>query len=189
MKTFYLVLIALLIAAELVPVVWFREEDRRSLSLQAPNNVRRNSLEGERVDDQLDFDAGTSYYSDRGGDVELSILKWDTGNSRGLMDAFGHSPDVCLPVSGAELVETFPVRRLRVGMKEFAVQSWMFSHPAFKKKIHAFKFAHSSHPELPKMALNRELISARLLLFRERSSMPSIEIAIGLVKGLSLIHI
>lgn len=183
MKSLFLILTGILVVAEIVPIFWFAEPGQEFSSLKANEKIRRVSLVEERSADLLGFDNGVVYSSDRGGDVSITVLTWNAKNSHGLMDAFGHSPEVCLPVSGARLLATFPARKLELEGRVFEVDGWMFSHPLFDKKIHAFKLAHSSHPRLPEMALNKELVKARLLLFREGRQMPPIEIAIGIVHG------
>jgi hypothetical protein len=79
----------------------------------------------------------------------------------------------------------FPVREIRVGSETLEVESWMFSHPLFPRKLHAFKFARSAHPSLLNLGHDKKMVEARLLLFRERRLMPTIEIGIGLVQGTS----
>jgi len=183
MKAFFLTLAGLLVLAEIVPFFWFSKPDGEFASLGRNDRVRRTSLIDGRSADLLGFDDGVVYASERGSEVSITVLTWNAGNSHGLMDAFGHSPEVCLPVSGAKLLAAFPARDLEIEGKNFAVDSWMFSHPLFDKKIHAFKLAHSGHTQISEMALNKELVKARLLLFRQGRVMPSIEIAIGVVHG------
>ncbi|MDF1715004.1 MAG: hypothetical protein P1U90_22410 [Akkermansiaceae bacterium] len=183
MKNLFVILTMCLLVAELLSLFWFKNPGTHFASLKANDGVRRASLIGERSSDLLGFDRGTNYFSDRGGDVLVTVLTWNAANSHGLMDAFGHSPEVCLPVSGAKLLTTFPVRELEIGGRIFEVRRWMFSHPLYDKKIHAFKLAHSSHRKLVEMALKKELVKGRLLLFKKRSKLPFIEIAIGVVHG------
>lgn len=183
MKNIFVVLTMCLLVAELLSHLWFKKPGTQFASLKAKDEVRRASLIGERSSDLLGFDKGTNYFSDRGGDVVITVLTWDAANSHGLMDAFGHSPEVCLPVSGAKLLATFPLRELEIGGRSFEVRGWEFSHPLYPKNIHAFKLAHSSNPKLVDMALKKELVRGRLLLFKQRSKLPFIEIAIGVVQG------
>lgn len=178
-------MIVLILLAELLARFWFAGGANGFAGVSAKAGVRSDSLKGKAINDLLTFDQGSNYFSDRGGDVTLTLLTWENGNSHGLMDAYGHSPEVCLPVSGAKLLAKFPVREILVGHESIEVESWMFSHPLFDKKLHAFKFSRCAHSSVGVLAKDQKMVEARLLLFRERRLMPTIEIGIGLVKGTS----
>ena len=182
-KVFIFCLLGVVLLSEGMAQLWFTAKSAEFAGLDSVEGVRRVSLVDERANDLLSFDEGSNYFSDRGGDVTLTVMTWQEGNSHGLTDAFGHSPEVCLPVSGAKLLEAFPLRDLKVEQQVFQVQSWMFSHPLFPENIHAFKLAHSSDPSLVEMALNKQMVEARLMLFQNRRLMPVIEVGIGVVKG------
>ena len=183
MKAYFFALSLLLILAELLSLFWFVQSKGELAGIVGKNEVRRFDLKNQRSGELLSFDEGVSYVSERGGKVDVSVLTWHEGNPCGLMDAFGHSPEVCLPLSGARLLEELPTRELRIGEKAFRVDCWVFSHPLFDTRLHAYKMAHSAHPRLAGMAARGELAGVRLLLFRQRSLMPSVEIAVGMVQG------
>lgn len=183
MKMIFLGMVGILLIAELIPHFWFRDRESAFKPLVAQSDVRTVSLKGEPVSDLLSFDQGSHYFSDTGGDITLTLMTWEEGNSHGLMDAFGHSPEVCLPVSGAELLEKYPVRTVDIGDETILVESWIFSHPLFSRKLHAFKIARCDHPDLRKMGTDRKMVMARLMLFRAGRVMPDIQIGIGIVKG------
>ena len=185
MKLLLAAMLTLLFLAEFLARFWFAGDESDFLDLNARPGVRSDSLRGEAINEILMFDEGSNYFSDRGGDVTLTLLTWRDGNSHGLMDAFGHSPEVCLPISGATLLAEFPVREIQVGSETLEVESWMFSHPLYPNKIHAFKFARSDHPSFLTLGSEKNMLEARLLLFRDRRLMPTIEIGIGLVQGTS----
>lgn len=185
MRLLLFVMLTLLFLAELVARFWFTGNGGDFFDLTARAGLRSDSLRGEAINELLIFDEGSNYLSDRGGDVTLTLLTWRDGNSHGLMDAFGHSPEVCLPISGATLLAEFPVREIQMGSETLEVESWMFSHPLIPKKLHAFKFARSSHRALLSLGHEKKMSEARFLLLRERSLMPTIEIGIGLVQGTS----
>lgn len=185
MRLLLFAMLTLLLLAELVARFWFTANGGDFVDLTARAGLRSDSLRGEAINELLIFDEGSNYLSDRGGEVTLTLLTWRDGNSHGLMDAFGHSPEVCLPISGATLLAEFPVREIQVGPETLEVESWMFSHPLIPKKLHAFKFARSSHPTLLSLGHEKKMSEARFLLLRERRLMPTIEIGIGLVQGTS----
>lgn len=185
MRLLLFVMLTLLFLAELVARFWFTGNGGDFFDLTARAGLRSDSLRGEAINELLIFDEGSNYLSDRGGDVTLTLLTWRDGNSHGLMDAFGHSPEVCLPISGATLLAEFPVREIQMGSETLEVESWMFSHPLIPKKLHAFKFARSSHRAILSLGHEKKMSEARFLLLRERSLMPTIEIGIGLVQGTS----
>lgn len=183
MKILLSAMLTLLLVAELLAWLWFPNDTRDLADLKAKAGVPSTSLRGEAINEILMFDEGATYFSERGGNVTLTLLTWRDGNSHGLIDAFGHSPEVCLPVSGATLLAEFPVREIRLGEEKIEVESWMFSHPLYPQKLHAFKFVRSAHTDVRRLGLAKRMTEARLLLLRERCLMPTIEIGIGLVQG------
>jgi len=54
---------------------------------------------------------------------------------------------------------------------------------AFEKNIYAFKFAHSANTAMTKLATGNKLVAARFFLFKERRTIPPIEIVVGTVRG------
>lgn len=173
----------MLVAVEAVSQLRLDRSDIVFESLFGRSGVRSVDLDGVRSADRLGFDRGISYLSERGGKVDIMILSWNQGNARGLMDAFGHSPEVCLPVSGAKLLSRLPSKSLVIDGRRFEVERWMFKHPLYQERLHAYKIAHSSHPELVEMAFQGQFTKARLLLLGQRELMPAIEIAIGVSEG------
>lgn len=184
MKLFFSTLILILVVAELLPIWWFKQQDEPFALLRA-DGVRKTLLQSERVSDSMSFDEGVTYFSDRGGDVTATVLSWDDGNFHGLRDTFGHSPEVCLPVSGATLLHSLPGRTLEIDGQVFPVEGWAFSHRLFTRPLYAFKLVRSSHRRFPEVATGTRLIGARLLLLKERRLSPSFEVLVGLVKGAS----
>lgn len=185
MRVYLMSLLLIVVAAEASSLVWLHRESQPFRGLVGKRGVPAEDLTGKRSADLLSFDEGVSYSSQRGAKVEVIVLGWNEGNSHGLMDAFGHSPEVCLPLSGARLLETLPTETLVIGEENFQVECWKFSHPLSQEYLYAYKLSHSSAPEVASLAREGKLVESRLQLFRERAPMPAIEIAIGVVQDVS----
>ena len=143
MKILFISLTLLLLVGEAASHLWFRQSSPDFKGIVGKRELHATDLKGQRSADVLQFDQGLSYSSERGGQVNLMVLTWHPGNAHGLMDAFGHSPEVCLPLSGARLLDRLPSRELEVGGHLFSVERWLFAHPISKQPLHAYKFAHS----------------------------------------------
>lgn len=53
-----------------------------------------------------------------GRQVEVGFFEWDGADEQGLIQAFGHSPDVCMGVAGYEVEEFLPNRHFHLDGQE-----------------------------------------------------------------------
>jgi hypothetical protein len=65
----------------------------------------------------------------RGGVLEVSYFEWDGTDETGLMEAFAHSPDVCMGVTGSKLEAHLPSRTFQLGNQNLVFDVTRFQHP------------------------------------------------------------
>ncbi len=101
------------------------------------------SLESSRGSQSFFFDEGKAFSitSPFNPDIMLSAFafSYKPGNGRMWHDIFGHSPDICLPSSGAK--EIAPPKKLDLeGLpKNAQITQFVFSHPVSPAPIHVYK--------------------------------------------------
>jgi len=107
---------------------WMNPEQSDSvavLSYRFPSEQPRTTISAPQpgVMDALRCDAASvgKIEFDGGRSIEVSFFEWDGTDRTGLMQAFGHSPDVCMAASGHKVQEFLPSRRFKLGEQEIVL--------------------------------------------------------------------
>ncbi len=148
-QLFALVLVLLLVSIFIPNWVFQRSEaaweNRRALSLSVPKEAQGvTNLKGTTAGKILSFDRSDCYFVDAGSaspnaKLYITAIKYDAGNSYLQRDAYGHSPDICLPASGAKLIKGPISKNETVAGLPVRIEQYAFSHPLYIPLLHIFK--------------------------------------------------
>ncbi|NJM36932.1 MAG: hypothetical protein HC845_03125 [Akkermansiaceae bacterium] len=146
----FAVVLVLVVVSIFIPNWFFQRaeatwKNRRVLSLHVPKEAHGiTNLNDTPAGKILSFDHSDCYMIDVGAaspDAKLYItaMKYGPGNSYLQRDVYGHSPDICLPASGAKLV-TGPITKNEiVAGLPVKIERYTFSHPLHDSFLYIFK--------------------------------------------------
>lgn len=98
------------VVIEASPYIWFKElvGAKSPFRLEKPIDAKEISIHGTRAEKLLSYDELISWEDsfDQYPSVSMQVyeLLYNEGNGRMWFDVYGHSPDICLPKSGAKIV-------------------------------------------------------------------------------------
>ena len=194
LKTFFLSLSLLLGLTELTRIWWFskeqtKEEKNHFLKWFPPDGAIDRHLSETRGGKALAYDRGfqLQLQRDHGSiSTEIIYLEYDQGNDRALVDLFLHSPEICLPASGARFIREFDPHQFQIAGEELLVRQWLFENPVSGEPIHAFKTVWSRQPELFEgAALQKNFTKIRLRVAAARQEFSSSRLLLAVVTGAS----
>ncbi|MFT6863294.1 MAG: exosortase [Akkermansiaceae bacterium] len=137
----------------------------------------------------LDYDRGMQVLlEDKKTPVktEVTYLEYYQGNDRILLDLYLHSPEVCFPASGIQLVKELPFRTFRVAGRDFFVRQWLFKHPVSEEPLYVCKLIWSSDDYLLRQTLyKRNLKMARLRAVMARREFAAARMILAVISGVS----
>ena len=150
MIKFPIAVIIMVIVAELTAGVWFKETDTTDHEQLVFTPVIDSDssvafpLDESRVGELLSFSRGTSVQSkfiddDPAKSLTTIVLEYDPGNGRLWRDLFGHSPDICMPSSGARFVEGSRELLPLPSFKGARLARFEFTHPIEEGPIFVYK--------------------------------------------------
>lgn len=121
------------------------------LKWQAPADAIDQYISGTRAGKALEYDYGLQVIlqnKGEGPEAQVNYLEYDEGNYWMLADVYQHSPEICLPAAGAQLVREYPSRDFEIEDEPLTVRHWLFKHPISEAPLHAFKAIWSTNEDL-----------------------------------------
>jgi len=192
LRPIFLSLILLLGASEGVRLWWYRAPtgpgvERETLRWNVPEDAIDRRFSETRGGKVLGYDTGTQVLlGDKETPVttEVTYLEYEEGNDRVLTDLYLHSPEVCFPASGIQLVSGLPSRTFVVEGRELLVRQWLFRDPVSGAPLHAFKVIWSSDDhELRQTLYSGDLKKARLRAVLDRRELASAKMILAVIAG------
>ncbi len=142
----FTVVLGLLLGSFLAPFAVFRRQDvawvkEPILILNAPKGAKMfDKLKDTTAGKILSFDDSTSYFHEAApARLYVSALKYFPGNSYFIRDVSEHSPDICLPASGAILLKGLTATQETVANLPVRLERYTFSHPLHRHPLHVYK--------------------------------------------------
>ncbi|MFT6181682.1 MAG: hypothetical protein ACJA1W_004043 [Akkermansiaceae bacterium] len=161
LKIFFFILSLLLGASEATRLWWFsrdqgKEQNETFLKWTPPKNALDRKLSETRGGKILSYDSGVQVLiqsEESQISTEIIYLEYEKGNVRALVDLFSHSPELCLPASGAKFIREFDSHTVRFFDRELLIRQWLFQQPISGDYFYAFKVVWSLEPEVFEGAL------------------------------------
>lgn len=182
--------LALLVGASEVTRVWWYSEAEATPGTTVvwipPAHAIDQNLAETRGGEALAYDAGVQVSlqdPESSAFTELIYLKYEKGNRRTLLDLFLHSPELCLPASGAQLIREFPAHPVRIADRQFQARHWLFTDPITGKPLHAFKLIWSGDVKFVGENLYRDMQGVRLSAALGRREFSAASMILALVSG------
>jgi hypothetical protein len=148
-QLFAAALVLLLVSVFIPGWVFKRSETawqhRPALALTVPQEATvLTSLKDTTAGKILSFDHSDCYLVDAGvispkAKLHVTALKYDPGNSYLQRDVYEHSPEICLPASGAKLEKGPITANSQVDGLPVRIEQYTFSHPIYSSQLHVFK--------------------------------------------------
>ncbi len=161
-RPIFILLILLLGASEGFRLWWFQPPPRfgatdTSLIWDIPEGAIDRRFSETRGGKLLNHDKGIQVLledKERPVNTEITYLEYKQGNDRILIDLYLHSPEICFPASGIQLVKEPPFRTFTVEDRDLLVRQWLFKHPISGTPLYAFKVVWSSDDHLLRKVLS-----------------------------------
>jgi len=192
LKLFFLILSLLLGASEGVRLWWFssdrdQEPSATFLKWNPPASAVDRNLAETRGGKVLAYDSGIQVLtqSDQSPiSSEVIYLEYEKGNPRTLLDLFLHSPEICLPASGAKFIQEFSPHTIIIADAELKVRHWLFQHPLTRDSLHAFKLIWSHQSEFFKDThVEKNFINTRLKAAASGQEFPASRMILAVTTG------
>ncbi|MGJ8696681.1 MAG: hypothetical protein ACSHYF_10210 [Verrucomicrobiaceae bacterium] len=181
--------------SEVVPRLWFPATGKGEAGMlhlrehEPSPDIEELPLSNSRAGDILSFDRSRSYQrsyldDDPARSLTVIAMEYDPGNGRLWRDLFGHSPDICMPSSGAVLVDGPSVPGFESAFPNCRIQRYEFTHPAERGPLFVYKlvwlgFDNWEENEVPDF----DSWGMRADFIWNRKSVPAASLILALITG------
>ena len=139
-----------MVISELLPHLWFAKVNEGNgvmLRLEEPvssPDIVDFPLSESAAGEVLSFHRSQSFQrlfieDDPAKQLMVIALEYDAGKGRLWRDIFGHSPDICMPTSGAVLVGEPVKPSFEIPFSDCRIMRYQFSHPSEAGPIFVYK--------------------------------------------------
>ncbi len=191
---FFFVVLAAVAFSEALPYFWFAQvsDDGAMLRLERPAaspDTIDFPMSDSGAGEVLSFHRSQSFRQlfiddDPAKQLMVIALEYDAGNGRVWRDIFGHSPDICMPTSGAIPVGEAVAPSFEVSFSDCRIMRYEFTHPSEAGPVFVYKLVWlGSEGWLEGPIPDFDSWGMRVDFIVNRKSIPAASLMLAMVRG------